>query len=240
MKSYEHTEREIGKGEKVIFESYLSDKVKVIPLKDGTFALSVDVGYIDGREHSRETCRIKINDEGVPYVLVDGGHDFTEDNCGLPIESFKYRGHQEGYNHTVDGAYPVMTLREGGIVPEKSVFAYRDGGMNENVKKWFTGYYYTAWFNNEAIAELVKYVENPENAEVLRNRLKRPTEQEKSEINDAVRGALEQYMAGKIRDYDIIGIINQYEHFINENGLNPEGVIEIDFDQLVKGKQQGE
>ena len=56
-------QREIGKGEKVIFESYLSDEVKVIPLKDGTFALAVDVRYIDGREHSRETCRIKIDEK---------------------------------------------------------------------------------------------------------------------------------------------------------------------------------
>ena len=48
-----------------------TDFVKLIPMADGSFALGIDVEFLNDKgDRCRETCRIQVDDKNVPYIEV--------------------------------------------------------------------------------------------------------------------------------------------------------------------------
>ena len=61
----------------------ITNQIKLIQMSDGTFALGIDIYFNNSRRYKcRETRRIKVDKNGVPYISLDENKKlFTEKNC---------------------------------------------------------------------------------------------------------------------------------------------------------------
>ena len=205
-----------------------TDGVKLISKKDGGYTLGVDVRYHDlGGHLHHETREVKIDKEGIAYFDVDASNpDFTLNNCSAEIESREIS--PDGKYHIVEGP-SLFTIDEGMLVPERSVFAFDKKCLdNKNIRKYFSGFYRTAGFNNNGIAMMLKIVQNPEMRKILDERVKPIPEDLMNEKETQIRTMTEMFFNGQISEHELKSIIEFYSELKDPTSLNPNTVINID------------
>ena len=217
-----------------------TDNVKLICKKDGSYTLGVDVKFTDetGLLH-HETREVHLDENNIPYVNVGtGSHDFTDDNCSLDIESRPI--YPSGKYHIVE-APSLYTIDEGMLVPERSVFAFDKKCLdNNNIRKYFSGFYRTAGFNSTGMAIMLKLVQNPEMKKVLDERVKPIPEELMEEKESQIRSMTEMFFAGKISEYELTSIIEFYSELKDPTSLNPNTVITLDLREYEYLLSQGQ
>lgn len=221
-------------------EYWNTDNVKLISKKDGSYTLGVDVRYHDenGLLH-HETHEIKLDEKNVPYFEVGASaRDFTEENVAASIESRPIL--PSGVYHIVEGP-SLFTIDEGMLVAERSVFAFDKKCLdNNNIRKYFSGFYRTAGFNNNGLAIMLKLVQSPEMKKVLDERVKPIPEDLMNEKEAQIRSMTEMFFAGKISEYDLTSIIEFYSELKDPTSLNPNTVLSIDLREYEHLLSQGQ
>lgn len=227
------------KGE-VTTDFWTTEKILLIKMKDGSYALGVNVDFVlENDMRCYETRRIKLNEDGVPYIVISGEHDFTPDNCDSSIKSFN-SSNGYGYNHTVDRAYPILTRDDGMVMEEKSVFAFVGSCVDENVRENFSAYYKSTDLSKKGLARLIQYVEDPANKDKLDERTKKPSSKEKANVQSEIKHTLDLFFEGKASEYKLKEMIRIYGEIEKSNGLIPDGVIDLNLDEITFGKAKGE
>jgi hypothetical protein len=219
-----------------------TDRIMLIPMKDGTYALGINVIYpnADGSTNN-ETLRIMLSEDNIPYVEIGGSPYFTEENCDMDISSFNY-SNTNGHHHVVNG-YPLLTLDDGSVKPAQSVFEFIGNSLKEpTIREYFAGYYKTAGFNPKSLAIIEKFINSDENKSVLYERIRRPSKKELKSLQDEIHHTLDEYFAGKVSQYSMKTLLNTYDLISRSNGMNPNSLIKLDLADLehLLAKPQGQ
>ena len=208
-----------------------TENVKLIKMKDGTFVLGIDIQYKNQDDSFvRETHRIYLDENNVPYIQVGMGHDFTEENCDFKLQHTDYVN--GGYQHYVEG-YPVMTLDDGVRVKEKSVFSFMGECLKKDkIRDYFGGYYRVAGLNQKGMALVLHFVNDPNNHEKLEQRIKGPTETEVQAMQREVKELLDGFLNGIVRENIVKDKVDMYALLTEGKGMMPDGVILCDLETL--------
>ena len=221
-------------------EYWNTDLVKLISKKDGSYTLGVDVRYTDekGILH-HETQEVKLDENNVPFIEVGStSRSFDESNTSASIESRPIL--PAGVYHIVEGP-SLFTIDDGMLVAERSVFAFDKKCLdNSNIRKYFSGFYRTAGFNNNGLAIMLKLVQNPEMKRVLDERVKPIPEDLMTEKEAQIRTMTEMFFAGKLSEYELKSIIEFYSELKDPTSLNPNTVISLDLREYEHLLSQGQ
>ena len=216
--------------------------VKLVPMADGTFALGIDVEFLNDKgDNCRETCRIQVDDKNVPYIEVGVDQGFSSETCKTKIDAYDY-SNTTGHYHVVEG-YPLLSLDDGVTIPEKSVFKFVGKSHEEpTIRDYFSGYYRTAGFSQKGLAVILKYVEDEKNKAILDERVRKPSQKELDSMQSEIHKAVDGFFEGSVREYAVKDMIEAYDLIVRSNGMNPSSLIICDladYDYLLT-KPQGQ
>ena len=206
----------------------LTNNIKLIRMKDDSFVLGIDIEYVNSKNNRCvETYPIQVDEKGVPYVeFGEDSRFFTKENCKEDISHANYL--DGSHKHIVHG-FPIHSFEES-LNTTKSVFNFVGSCVNsDNVQKYFSRKYHVVGLSGRGLAILAKYVENPENKEVIEKRLQKPTAKEVLKMQDEINNLLKKFYAGQCGEWEVISKVRQYNTVVNEKySMKADECIQID------------
>lgn len=221
----------INNGDIVYVNHWPTERVQVIRMKDGSYALGIDMEYNDGpNRFCRETCRIYLDKYNRPYVKPGEPYDFTPENCMEKIDSFEYSSvGAPGHKQTIDDVNaPLLTLIDGIVVPEKSIFTFPAHTRNE---VYFRRHDRSASLNAKGLSLVLKFVENPENKPVMDKRMKPISNEKLSALKTKMQECFNKFLEGEASISQMKSLMETYKTLTAKNAINNEP-IDLDLKSL--------
>ncbi len=206
---------EVVSGGMVTNNSWPTDQIFVIRMKDGSFALGANIRYRNEQgSECLETCRIFLDENDVPFVALDIVRDFTPKDCENEIIS---RRHADGGIVYVVKGMPLLTITDGKLNAEQSVFSFTE---ESKTLRYFCSFGNSASFNQFGLSLMVKFVEHPGSKEFINERTSVTTPAELEFLSGEMKVRFHKFLNGKINAEEMAELCKSFEDLRNRSHMD--------------------